>query len=437
MSHADGEYTPRSSRFLSSGSSSGRRSPSRQSHRNAPRSTGTLRGSSLSQTLDDDGANGRHSLAHELAVALMPEPSAGSKLLAEEFGIEYDEGAEGIDESPERDSGAVDGALQGEHPDLDGETSSPYDDEDALLDVDPAFGSAPESPKPRKQLEQDPMIVLAQNLEYTEKFLAQLRRLDADHGGPAAQANLESLASDMIRRINDSARDREGQVRELLEYEREFRKIAGEVNGTEVLGQLDALPDLIDDSSREGMQAELDAINEEEPELENEWEVDPDAAPLAEDEEYDSAYPRSPDKTAFPDPPPPSGPPTAANTIMQLSYLRTYTSSAAASLAVISEHTQVSAAATTEAGRKIRALKNKLGGWRTDWDSAERSRVKIERWEAGLDLDAAGPSPSMTPRLQTTRRIDGRKIVQEHLQAFEKALTEANMKTQAIMASAA
>ncbi len=41
-------------------------------------------------------------------------------------------------------------------------------------------------------------------------------------------------------------------------------------------------------------------------------------------------------------------------------------------------------AATTEAGRKIRALKNKMGGWRTEWDSAERSRLKIERWEAGL-----------------------------------------------------
>ena len=38
-------------------------------------------------------------MAHELAVALMPEPSAGSKLLAEEFGIEYDEGAEGIDDA--------------------------------------------------------------------------------------------------------------------------------------------------------------------------------------------------------------------------------------------------------------------------------------------------------------------------------------------------
>src|SRR5258708_39393553 len=37
----------------------------------------------------------RFSLAHELAAAMMPEPSVGSGLLAEEFGVEFDEGAGG------------------------------------------------------------------------------------------------------------------------------------------------------------------------------------------------------------------------------------------------------------------------------------------------------------------------------------------------------
>ncbi|KAJ7493820.1 GMC oxidoreductase-domain-containing protein [Mycena latifolia] len=63
------------------------------------RSAVSLRATNLADTVGDDAAaNGRLSLAHELAVAVMPEPSAGSKLLAEEFGIEFDEGAEGIDE---------------------------------------------------------------------------------------------------------------------------------------------------------------------------------------------------------------------------------------------------------------------------------------------------------------------------------------------------
>jgi hypothetical protein len=71
-------------------------------------------------------------------------------------------------------------------------------------------------------------------------------------------------------------------------------------------------------------------------------------------------------------------------------------------------------------------LKNKLGGWRTDWDNAERSRVRIEKWEAGI-VEGDG-----TPVI---RRIDGRKVVEEHLRAFERALADAGTKTQAIMRS--
>ncbi|KAH9941994.1 hypothetical protein B0H21DRAFT_751670 [Amylocystis lapponica] len=452
----DDVFGSTSSRFLSTGPTHApRKSPSRQSlSLNARRSTASLRGSSLAQTLDDDAANGRHSLAHELAVALMPEPSAGSKLLAEEFGIEYDEGAEGIDENPERAEEASETSpsfQESAGPDLldplDTPSShpSPSFAEEVPPDIDPVFHAASPSPKAHKRPEQDPMVILAQDLEYTEQFLAQLRRLDAEHG-PAAQPRLERLASDMIRRINDTARDREGQVRELLEYEREFRRIAGEVGGTDVLGQLDELEDLIvevpqEDARQEPAQADEpleDSLANSS--LANDWEVDPDQERLEaedEDEEYGSTYEPSPVKATFPPPPSLVGPPTPANTIPRLADLRTFTTSTATSLATISEHTQVNAAATTEAGRKIRALKNKLGGWRTDWDSAERSRLKIEKWEAGLDVDGAGAVPTSPTRSHTARRIDGRKLVQEHLKAFEKALTDANVKTQAIMAAAA
>jgi len=101
----------------------------------------------------------------------------------------------------------------------------------------------------------------------------------------------------------------------------------------------------------------------------------------------------------------------------------------------------VNGVATTEAGRKIRALKNKLGKWRTDWDSAERSRIKIERWEAGISDGADTPDGDASsaflssPSSGGQKRTDGRRIVQEHLQAFEVALADAGMKTQAIMAS--
>lgn len=242
-----------SSRFLAP--SVPRKQPSKQNI-NARRSSASLRGSSLAQSLEDDTANGRHSLAHELAVALMPEPSAGSKLLAEEFGIEYDEGAEGIDQNPQHEEEP----LQNGHHDSvqdafdvsEGGTSPAFtidapvsDDPDLDIQLDPSFGTPVKPKAPSSRIpDQDPMTVLAQDLEYTEKFLSQLRRLDS---GAAAQSNLEQLASDMIRRINDTARDREGQVRELLECEREFRKISGELGGNDVLGQLDELEDMIEE----------------------------------------------------------------------------------------------------------------------------------------------------------------------------------------------
>ncbi|KAI0372604.1 hypothetical protein BV20DRAFT_963630 [Pilatotrama ljubarskyi] len=429
------------SHVLSAGSTSApRKSPSKQNlSLNGRKSSASLRGSSLADALGDDAANGRHSLAHELAAALLPEPSAGSKLLAEEFGIEYDEGAEGIDGVPEQPYD--DAPPQFAH-EIAGESLAaqlqingvPAPADDAPPDFDPDFRSPVASPtKQRRQPEVDPMTILAQDLEYTEKFLAQLRYLDGD----PSQPRLERLASDVIRRINDTARDRETQLRELLEYDRELRKIAGEVGGNEALGSLPELEDIVQDEvpgpSSAGARAEvpdLDPIAEDSSLSANDWEVDPDRAGLGDEEdEYD---PQTPVKAEFPPPPPLNGPPTPAATITLLAHLRTFTASTATSLATISEHTQVNAAATTEAGRKIRALKNKMGGWRTEWDSAERSRLRIERWDAGLDVETT-PAGSTPPR--ASRRVDGRKIVQEHLQAFEQALAEANIKTQAIMAA--
>ena len=54
----------------------------------------------------------------------------------------------------------------------------------------------------------------------------------------AQQPVLEKLASDVTWCMNETVRSREAQVRELLECEREFRKIASERGGSDVLGQL-------------------------------------------------------------------------------------------------------------------------------------------------------------------------------------------------------
>ncbi|KZT25248.1 hypothetical protein NEOLEDRAFT_1134065 [Neolentinus lepideus HHB14362 ss-1] len=452
----DDVFSGSSSKMLHAKTLSPRRSPSRQSIL-PRRSTTSLRGpSSLAQAMDEDAANGsgRHSLAHELAVALMPEPSAGSKLLAEEFGIEYDEGAEGIDEQPEEEASAVDNGstladqigrqpvdVQEEHVPLTLSVDIPSE-------IDPSFGSPVATRQRRPKPEQDAMDILAQDLEKTEKFLSHLRHIDVDATSAShAQPPLEKIASDMIRRINETARDREEQVRELLEYERQFRKIAGEVNGNDILGQLDELEDLEGDlldppSSMEApkpAEKTLGTVVEESQSYNNDWETDPDRNHLGDEDDEDDDPDILAIKDTFPQPPPIVGPPTPGKTIPQLTHLRTFTASLVTSLTAISEHAQVNGAATADAGRKIRALKNKLGDWRTEWDSAEQSRIKIERWEAGIQ-DADDNSVPGTPTTATRspgarRRLDGRKVVQEYLHGFEQVLLEASQKTQAIMAA--
>lgn len=478
-----------------------RSSSSRQSL-SLRKSSASLRGSPGASSLanefgggNDDGNNGagsvngrHHSLAHELAVALMPEPSAGSKLLAEEFGIEFDEGAEGIDEETsihadhtsdhDQLNSAPDGGLSfadelGAHDTFDdsfaggedlatalgggGGATDAADESLESADLDPVFDSPSISRiKPRQRTpEKDAMDVLSENLEFTDKFLSQLRILDTEPGSSGSssqqqhQPKLERLASDVIRKINESVKDREGQVRALFDCEREFRKISGEVGGGDVLGHLDELEkieDLTDDPPPAANTApsppqqnyqprSLKAVAEEE--HSNDWGLDPDRVHHLGDYE-DSEPSLTPVRASFPTVPSLTGPPTPARIVPQLTYVRSLTSATISSLTSISEHSQVNGVATADAGRKIRSLKNKLGSWKTEWESAERSRAKIERWEAGIVESADGSEPSSVPptptRMQTMRRVDGRKIVAEQLLAFERALADAALKTQAIMA---
>jgi len=223
------------------------------------------------------------------------------------------------------------------------------------------------------------------------------------------------------------------------------------MGGDDVLGQLDGLehiedlsepPQVVKPTKTDHRHHHLDTLEEETTptrsltlhhQLQNsDWELDPDRHRLG--DEVDGSEPAtSPIKDSFLPAPSIVGPPTPASAIPQLAHLRSCTTSLVSSLSTISEHAQVNRAATTEAGRKIRALKNKIGGWRTDWDSAERSRIKIERWEAGIgdgeDLDL--PTSILRP---TSKRTDGRRVVEEHLHAFELALADAALKTQTIMA---
>ncbi|KAF9069801.1 hypothetical protein BDP27DRAFT_1325002 [Rhodocollybia butyracea] len=280
----------------------------------------------------------------ELAAALMPEPSAGSRLLAEEFGIEYDEGAEGIDEEI-HGTDMVNDEL--EHHD-----TSLLDTPQHSTAHDP---SATRQRKPKRP-EQDAMEVLAQDLESTDKFLSHLRHLDNEPGSIAYDRGPGSRTFRIRTRIPEDCRSSG------------WRRCTDDL-----LAVTPAPPPPV--SSHQ------------------EWDVDPH-----------QCIPSS--ATML-------GPPTPATTIPQLAHLRSFTRSLVTSLTTISEQAQVNGAATTEQGEKY------MGGGLVDGTDSPDG-----------DTSHLSPSPG-----GGRRRVDGRRIVQEHLQAFELALADAGVKTKAIMAS--
>jgi hypothetical protein len=388
----------------------------------------------------------------------MPEPSAGSRLLADEFGIEFDEGAEGIDGDLEPRDAPPEVVVSDELENTIPQTLEWASNGDAFPDTQARSGSE------MRQAPHDPLTILNQDLETTDLFIENLRRMDADPlststhlGSSAFEPPLERLASDVIRRINDSAREREGQVRELREFDKEFRLIAGQAGGNELLGELDELEDVEGfrdeskdrDSRLESGPGGLQAVEEEEEPIgrrdaSTDWELDPNRVLGDEDAmdygDLDRPDSPSPAKESSPLPPPPlPGIPTPTSTITQLAYMRSITQSLIQSLSTVVEHTQVTGAATAEAGRKIRALKNKLGGWRAESESAERSMEKIEKWEAagGTSSPLFGSSVSVgSPNgLVHGKGLKMKQVMQEELSAFELVLAEAGRKTQSIMAA--
>ena len=423
---------------------------------------------------DNQQSSSRFSLAHELAAALMPDSNSASRSFADEFGIEFDEEAEGIEEEAQQE-GETELPVPPTDPNAD--LFSPRRDEEPqprTMDSPraPTFANdvqcnpAPRQPPPAVVFEQDPLVVLAQTVKSTDLFLVQLRRMDVDavpmSAGPH-EPSLERLATDVIRHIDETTRAREGQVRELYECDREFRKIAGEPRGNDILGDLedlDPIEGLVDESmaSQDGVEEELSPQRARP--LSAVWEDagDPHSLDRYEDprdtfEEEDHFEDRSPAAEQFlPPPPPKSGPTTPSSTIAHLSHMRTITRSLVNTLGTISEQSQVNGVAMMEAGRKLRALKHRIEEWREESESAEKSRIRVEKWEAGIWDDSAEPalsaatssredSPtpgtpraSPTPATGTGKRVNARKIVEEQLKAFELVLEEAGNKTKAIMA---
>ncbi|KAG8881563.1 hypothetical protein FRB97_009397 [Tulasnella sp. 331] len=484
-----------------------------------------------------DGGAHRVSLAHELAAAMMPEQSLSSRMLAEEFGLEFEDGAdEGMEEVEEeedgqpghgkqthdfngvydsyghtyndspsklpdpRDNRSLRSRTSSHSKDVAGDHPGSHYAHEASLQThfEPSMNS-PQRPTPPTSEPPDSLELLARNLQSTDVLIAQLRNVDADPSGAHSSSlhiNVESIAATMIGRLNDMAREREQQARSLQDFERELRRISAEGGGTDALGYLDELEcveDLFEPSEgvKERGASEFDPLRtptasrirkpsrnltDSPPQRKSQRRRTMQMEEEDDEESMSQAHDMFGDVTSNPngmdyglnehkgavkeaDLPlhTPNDIPTPTSSIKQMAYFRSLTQSLGVSLTSLSEHAQVNGVNTADAGRKLRALKNKIVELKTDLDTADRSRSRIEVIEAGVpsevspeeavpDLSfSSPPSPATsqgpdTPRMTNgatrmlSRRIDGRQLVEEQLRGFRLALADAAVKTEAIMA---
>ncbi|KAH7335581.1 hypothetical protein B0J17DRAFT_81013 [Rhizoctonia solani] len=423
------------------------------------------------------------SLAHELAAAVMSEPS-DSRALADELGLEFEEEDEDEEENELVDVQGLDvelgepelGAMMGmgNYPaTITVDTPSRPSRNNTLnghnrtysLGLDSDFEPSPSKPPPPPSFGLlstpvvDPIETLKENVLFLDQFIVQLKNMDIDSAPikpaqstnsgrlssifPNAEPAVERIAADMIRHIDEARHEREVQLRDLMTYEREFRKIDGEPGGADRIGSVEPLEDVALTDKAPTQQAyslrALDAVPEDD--YDDNWEAQQRDPRDVFDEDGDgddpmftlrspraSPYRRKSRRSSLPPPPPyPSGPLTPSSTLPHLAHMRTVSQVLAGSLSGLSEHVQVNGAAAAEAGRKLRSLKNRVTDLQAEWASAEQSIERIEKSEKGLDWEATGVVST-----QEGKRIDGRVVVKEISASFFAQLQQVEMKVQAM-----
>ncbi|CCO29089.1 hypothetical protein BN14_03091 [Rhizoctonia solani AG-1 IB] len=420
------------------------------------------------------------SLAHELAAAVMSEPS-DSRALADELGLEFEEEEEDEEEmvagqglgiefgEPEPEAML---GMDNHSATIMVETPSRPSRSDMLnghshthgLDLDSEFESSPSKPlrAPSFALSAatvDPIETLKENVLFLDQFIVQLKNMDVDstplkpahstNSGrlssiyPNAEPAVERFATDIIRHIDEACREREDQLRDLMTYEREFRKIDSEPGGADRIGSVEPLEDVVltDKPAAQPTYSvrALDSVAEDD--YDDNWEAQQRDPRDFFDEDGDgddpmfvrrsprgSPYRRTSRRTSLPPPPPyPSDPLTPSSTLPHLAHMRTVSQVLATSLSGLSEHVQVNGAAAAEAGRKLRSLKNRVTDLQSEWASAEQSIERIEKSERGLDWDAGNIVP-----IEEGKRIDGRAVVKEISASFLAKLQQVELKVQAM-----
>lgn len=218
---------------------------------------------------------------------------------------------------------------------------------------------------------------LETSIASTNRFLASLKGISSSGGGATTSrkddtSGLEAAAGAVVRLLRENTAEREAQVRELKDIVRE-------------LARDDALCGIVEDDWVErGSEADplgfvglrtgpssgtLDLVAEEE-----------DRLSASDIEGADGADPANVQVGAH------------APAADQLAHLRLATDALIGSLQAMHEHTQVARAASSDAARRLRALKGVLVGWKTETENVSRSEAWIEADRLASDTSKDDPT---------------------------------------------
>lgn len=420
-------------------SSSRTRQPSRSRHSSSESWRGDTGNGSLADALgrqdEDDplstplrrsrgagtGAPGsnRMSLAFELA-AVTPGKTS-SRDLMRELGIEEGEDDEGVSEGEEgeedgygveeEDTFATPRAVDVvEQQDDFSPSSTPLRRTQgraspsslASFCDNPSFLESPPSAR-REELDAAQLRSFESSLESTGLFLFHLRQHTSTEIDPYASPNtphsttglftsiepkpidytdrqplVEKAATAVIKSMYEAAKQREGQVRELIEIERLVSK--NEVGWQAALASLEELPRDEEEGGHEFDVVENGVSHDEDGGQELEALLSPSAE---EDVPFNPSTKHTRNLSLEPPPlPRPTSTKSPSLAHSELTHLRTITTSLISALSAINEVTQVHRASCGEAGRKLRALRNHLVTVETDLQGLARSEEFIAEYEA-------------------------------------------------------
>jgi hypothetical protein len=287
--------------------------------------------------------------------------------------------------------------------------------------------------------------ILGDSIRQTDAFLNKLRKV-ADTGANTANttlpsstssnsittgaggiddtASIEKTAAGIIRQLRDHTQLREGQVRELQEYDRILRR-AFEEGGEYLIALAES------EEISENPEAEVTILPEERDPLGvtaaaaasiSRRNHPRDDSILSDDGEDSAMTAVSPSQT-FADLSLADVKGQTPTTFQNLIGLQQSTSDLIVSLGAIHEHSQIAHASMGDAQRRIRNIRTVLTNWQQEIRSIEQSQSWIASWESGnLSNENANKRPD-----------DIREWTQGHLDKFQRTLDEAHNRAQELL----